>query len=269
MKRISISSLIIICLWVSGKVSAQAVLEAQPYGGRVSINKLIQSELQYPREAFENNINCNVSLKIAVAPDGNVQDINVTGKSPAIFNTEAIRLARLICWEPAQKYGLAIQSEREIIIPFDCKKYKKWVKRRGYDLIKLPENIDTSYRIYQIKMLEIAPQVVFQEKDLTLPGFFKKEFHYPVNAIKLNLSGIVEVQFIVEPTGHVTNMRTLTTVGGGCTEEAVRLMSLLHWKPGIKNGKAVRTIINFPVHFNLSNSGEYKTPMAQGSTLFY
>lgn len=269
MKRISISILIIINLWIPGKVSAQATFEAQPYGGRVSLNKLIQSELQYPRDEFNNNVNCNVGLKIDVKPDGTVQDIKVTGKTPEIFNTEAIRIARLICWEPAQKYGIAVLCEREIIIPFDCKKYKKWIKRRGYDLIELPENIDTSYKIYQIKSLDIAPQVVFSEKDLTLPGFFRKEFHYPENAIKLNLSGIVEVQFIVEPTGHVTNMHTLTTVGGGCTEEAIRLMSLLQWKPGFKSGKAVRTIINFPVHFNLSNSGDYKTPMAQGSTLFY
>ena len=269
MKNVGISVLLMTFLFFPYKGSTQLSYEAIPFGGKSALNKLIQTELQYPANALNLNKNGYVSLSFTINPDGSVKDISISQSSDKIFDKEALRLGKLICWEPAAKSGVSQLSEKEILIQFDCKKYKKWVRKRGYDLIEFPKNIDTSNHIYHIKELDIAPQAVFEEKDVTLLKFFKKEFHYPEEALKLNLSGIVDVQFVVEPTGHITNMRTLTTVGGGCTEEAIRLVSLLNWQSGIKNGKAVRTMINFPVNFNLSNSGEYKTPMAQGSTLFY
>lgn len=269
MKNISISVLLMILLFFPYQGSAQISYEAEPFGGKTGFIKLIQSELHYPESALLQNKNGFVLLSLIIKPDGTVKEITIAQSTDEIFNQEALRLCKLICWEPAEKYGVSLLSEKEIAIQFDCKKYKKWVRKRGYDLIELPNNIDTSNFIYHIKALDLAPQVVFEEKDLTLLKFFKKEFHYPEEALKLNLSGIVEVQFVIEPSGHITNMRTLTTVGGGCTEEATRLVSLLKWQAGCKNGKSVRTIINFPVNFNLSNNGEYKTPMAQGSTLFY
>lgn len=229
----------------------------------------MQYEMQFPEKALQLNINGEVVINIQINSEGKAENYSIKSSTNKIFNEEAMRLARLICWEPAIIKHKKTSSEISFGIVFDKGKYKKWVRKRKYTRIVYPTLTDTSGRIYTIRQLDSAPQVIFTERDQNLISFFQSHFNYPEDARRLNLSGVVEVQFVVEPTGHVTNMRALSTLGGGCTEEAFRLLLMLNWKPGNVNSQWVRTLVNFPVHFNLSESGGYITPMAQGTTLFY
>ena len=57
---------------------------------------------------------------------------------------------------------------------------------------------------------------------------------------------------MVEPDGSVSNVQVLRSLGGGCDEEAVRVVkSMPKWKPGKQRGKAVRVSYNLPVNFKL------------------
>ena len=60
------------------------------------------------------------------------------------------------------------------------------------------------------------------------------------------------VNFIVEPDGSVSDIRVLRGIGGGCDEEAVRIVeSMPKFKPGMQNGEAVRVSYTVPVNFKL------------------
>ncbi len=65
-----------------------------------------------------------------------------------------------------------------------------------------------------------------------------------------NLSGTETVEFIVEASGRISNIRPIAHIGGGCCEEAVRLVKLLKWYPGIKGNMAVRTSVSINITFN-------------------
>jgi len=77
---------------------------------------------------------------------------------------------------------------------------------------------------------------------------------YPGQAIDNNIEGSVYVSFIVETDGSVSNVEVLRGIGGGCDEEAVRVVAAMpKWKPGTQDGKPVRVQFRLPIRFKLTD----------------
>ena len=75
---------------------------------------------------------------------------------------------------------------------------------------------------------------------------------YPQVAKETGISGTVIVTFVVEKDGSVTNAKILKGIGGGCDEEALRVVSAMpKWKAGKQNGVPVRVQFNLPIRFTL------------------
>jgi protein TonB len=75
---------------------------------------------------------------------------------------------------------------------------------------------------------------------------------YPVIARSNGIQGKVFLNFIVEPNGSVSNVTVLRGIGGGCDEEAIRLVKAMPgWTPGKQQGKSVRVTVNYSVAFAL------------------
>jgi protein TonB len=63
---------------------------------------------------------------------------------------------------------------------------------------------------------------------------------------------VVYVTFVVEKDGSIGQARVLRGIGGGCDEEALRVVrSMPKWEPGIQRGKPVRVQYNLPFRFTL------------------
>ena len=90
--------------------------------------------------------------------------------------------------------------------------------------------------------------------------FFIDNITYPKEALKNGIQGRVFVTFVVEKDGKITNVRVLRGIGGGCDEEAARVISLMpDWKPGKHKGKPVRVQFNLPVQFKLDKNEKDNT----------
>ena len=82
--------------------------------------------------------------------------------------------------------------------------------------------------------------------------FIARNIKYPPMARESGIQGRVFVNFVVEPDGSVSNVRVLRGIGGGCDEEAIRVVEAMpKWTPGRQRGKAVRVSFNLPVRFTL------------------
>jgi len=82
--------------------------------------------------------------------------------------------------------------------------------------------------------------------------FLQENINYPQMARESGIQGTVYVTFVVEPSGAVSDVRILRGIGGGCDEEAVRVVqSMPEWFPGKQLGKAVRVQFNMPIKFTL------------------
>ena len=75
---------------------------------------------------------------------------------------------------------------------------------------------------------------------------------YPLKASKKRIQGNVVVRLVVEKDGTLTNFEIIKDIGGGCGEEALRVIkSMPAWEPGLVDGKPVRTMYSIPVRFKL------------------
>lgn len=78
-----------------------------------------------------------------------------------------------------------------------------------------------------------------------------KNLTYPKQAIRNGVDGKVYVEFIVDRSGRINHLKILKGIGAGCDEEAIRVLSLIHWEPGRQRGKPVNVRLVMPVIFKV------------------
>jgi len=82
--------------------------------------------------------------------------------------------------------------------------------------------------------------------------FIGSIIEYPRLAKETGISGRVFVTFVVERDGKVTDVQILRGIGGGCDEEAIRVIQAMpRWSPGKQRGKPVRVQYRMPIKFTL------------------
>jgi protein TonB len=85
-----------------------------------------------------------------------------------------------------------------------------------------------------------------------LMAYLGNNIKYPPLARESGIQGRVFINFVVEPDGKISNVKVLRGIGGGCDEEAIRVVEAMpKWKPGMQRGKPVRVSYNLPVKFTL------------------
>jgi protein TonB len=123
------------------------------------------------------------------------------------------------------------------------------------------QEVIEEYVPVEVEEEEVVEQEIFQivEEMPAFPGgeaklmeYVAKNIKYPQIARETGIQGRVFVGFVVEPDGSVSNVKVLRGIGGGCDEEAMRVVkSMPKWKPGKQRGKAVRVSYQIPVFFKL------------------
>lgn len=117
------------------------------------------------------------------------------------------------------------------------------------------------YEAPEIEEEEIVEAEIFTvvEQMPEFPGgaaemtrFIQKNIKYPMMARESDIQGRVYVNFVVEPDGSVSNVTVMRGIGGGCDEEAVRIVNMMpKWNPGKQRGIAVRCSFTVPIVFRL------------------
>jgi protein TonB len=75
---------------------------------------------------------------------------------------------------------------------------------------------------------------------------------YPEQALLLKIEGRVFVQFVVGKDGSLTDVTVIRGIGGGCDQEAMRVVKgAPRWKPGKQRGKPVKVKMVLPITFKI------------------
>jgi len=230
---------------------ASAFTNPDNYGGKAAMRELVKNEMYYPPDALDKKIEGKVKLGFIVLVDGSTKNLEVIEGSHPLLDDEAIRLFGLILWEPALKNGEKVAADHKIEFEFKIKRYQKNVKQRGYEITNEAYNSDDALKVYPIENLSSVPKPLFDKPGLKYSDFMAQNLKYPEAAVKQNITGTVEIYFVVEPSGRVTNAKVLHGIGAGCNEEAMRLVRLIRWEPGTISGKAVRSEMTLKITFNL------------------
>jgi len=107
------------------------------------------------------------------------------------------------------------------------------------------ENVDEIFTIVEEQPSPVGGMKAFYD-------YVFENLRYPPRAARMGIEGRVFVEFIVERDGSLTDVRVAKGIGGGCDEEAVRVISEApKWSPGKQRGRAVRVRMIMPIVFKL------------------
>ena len=79
-----------------------------------------------------------------------------------------------------------------------------------------------------------------------------RNYDYPQAAIEAGVNGQVQVSFVVERDGSLTDIKIVRDLRYGTGEAAVKLLQKAEkWSPGVQNGRPVRVAYTLPIRLNL------------------
>ena len=98
---------------------------------------------------------------------------------------------------------------------------------------------------------EVMP--AFKSGSSDIEDYINNHIEYPQPALDDNKEGRVNVNFVIDENGKITNAGTAgAKLGDGLDEEAVRVVSSMPgWTPGTVKGKPVKVRMSLPIVFKI------------------
>jgi len=85
-------------------------------------------------------------------------------------------------------------------------------------------------------------------------NWIAQNYSYPQGAIDAGVKGVVDVTFVVERDGSLTDIKVLKDMSYGTGQAAIALLKKAKkWNPGIQNGRPVRVQFRMPIRLDLTN----------------
>ncbi|MEI6122032.1 MAG: M56 family metallopeptidase [Bacteroidota bacterium] len=123
--------------------------------------------------------------------------------------------------------------------------------QKGKDSLSARNEVPPAKDAEVFTVVENMPEYV--GGNAAMGKFMADHITYPQKAKESGLQGTVYVSFVVGADGAVGEAKVLRGIGGGCDEEALRVVKLMpKWKPGKQNGSQVSVLFNLPVKFSLN-----------------
>ena len=161
-------------------------------------------------------------------------------------------------------------SQEEYIPPEEPKKQEQVVLEIIEDDEEIEEtaemesteiDMDTEIAVIEEEEEEVNEDEIFSyaEEMPSFPGgdqamyeYMAKNTKYPTLAKESGIQGKVFVGFVVKRDGSIADVKVLRGIGGGCDEEAVRVVkSMPKWNAGKQRGKPVSVEFRIPYQFVL------------------
>ena len=247
-----ILSLIFLCAFLNltSQIKVESHTDTPPsnIGGKTQLEYVIYTQLFVPPKLIWVD-DKTVTIYFTVTKEGKAIDPFFKDAYDTYYQSESKRILNFLLFEPGKIGGVTVDSYGSITMVFNGEKYKESLKERKKLKGVLSNPQDSSFVIYE--NADKSPE--FWKGDDELPSYVLDNLDYPSVAKTQNIEGTVQLSFIVETNGFVSNIKALKGVNGGCTEEAIRVLQNTKWKPAVKGGKFVRYKMAYPITFNLKN----------------
>ncbi len=236
--------------------------------GEAALLKFIYANLQYPKIAKDKDVQGTVLVGFVVEKDGSITDREVIQDIGAGCGAEALRLVYLMPrWSPGMarkgrpkcQYILPVEfilKNGEPIRPTQIVLESKLIPAKSYDAIPDENEIFKNYVDYP-PMLAGCEEIEFYSgrkkcTETKMLQFMSANIKYPKKARRKKIQGTVYVKFVIEKDGSISNLKLMSEIGGGCGEEALRVVSLMpKFIPGKHRGNPIRFQYELPIKFSL------------------
>ena len=237
--------------------SIYQIVEQMPKfpGGENALMDYVAKNVIYPQEAKDKEIAGRVFVSFVIEKDGNVSNVKVLRGIGGGCDEESVRVIKgMPKWKPGMQKGKPVRVNYQIPIYFKLSDGQPAKPAQKADANK-PDMKPDKNGVYQI--VEEMPQ--FPSGETKMMEYIAKNINYPQEARDKGIEGRVFIGMVIEKDGSVSNVRVLRGIGGGCDEEAVRVISSMpKWKPGKVGGEPVPVSYMLPVNFKLQEKQSKK-----------
>ncbi len=240
---------------------------AVPKGGPDAYADYLANNQRYPTAAMQAKQEGTVLVTFVVERSGTVGEVEVPQPIAPLLDAEAIRVIKAgPKWTPAHHRGQLVRQRVTIPVSF--------VLAEGSgETVEVPAPTSApAGKPLPPGAVAAAPgttsvvgttasgtNIIRPEKSAQPVGgnvaFFTwmaANQKYPDLARKRHIQGKVQVEFIVQPDGSLTDMRVVQKHGSGLDEEAMRLIKAApKWEPALYQGKPIKQKMALPVLFQL------------------
>jgi len=169
-------------------------------------------------------------IEFVVDTDGQVKNIKAAGVTDEAFGVVNDLLSAPGNWE---------------VKPSEVGVWRFVIK----DQVLVGDTGDEVYTVVEVSAVPVGGMQAFYSK-------VARDIRYPAEARRKGIEGRVFVEFVIQTDGTLSDLRAIVGIGGGCDEEAVRVVSQSDkWLPGTQRGKAVKQRYTLPIIFRLSGPG--------------
>ncbi len=202
-------------------------------GGDSGCNNYLRNTLVYPEQALADSIEGKVYVEFVVETDGSISNVKIIRGIGGDCDEEVLRIiSDMPAWAPGKLNGIPVRVSKTLPVNFR---------------FTIPPPSQT--KIY----LDVDTLPSFPEGLVELKKFINNNIEVAEIHDHFKDSTIVNVYFVVETDGRISNVTAPDSVCFGCNEEAVKLVQKMpKWKPGIQWGKTVRVSYNLPIKFSLN-----------------
>lgn len=216
----------------TGKVEIFDDPEQQPHfpGGETALLKYLQENIKYPPKAVKDSIQGRVVVQFLIDPQGCVGEVKVARSVSEELDAEAVRVVKTLPkFVPGRLFGEAVSAWYTLPVTF-----------------KLQDKLEPA------KPKDVEVKAKFPGGEDALAQFLKEHIKYPPKAAKKRIQGRVDVEFMVDKTGKVHDVRVVESVDKDLDREALRVCRLLpDFIPATVNGEPVEVLFKLPIKFNI------------------
>ncbi|HZK08862.1 MAG TPA: energy transducer TonB [Bacteroidales bacterium] len=186
---------------------------------------------------YERTTSLNLTLQVDDTPEEIVPITQQELKPPPPPPPTQVTVIRIV------EDDVEVEDDIEIDVEAD----QETIMQDFVPMVQEEEEI-VEMEIFQV--VETMPS--FPGGDAARMKFLQDNITYPQMARESGIQGIVYATFVVEPNGSVSDVRIMRGIGGGCDEEAIRVIkNMPKWNAGMQRGKPVRVQFTMPIKFTL------------------
>ncbi len=245
--------IIALVLILTGHLAQAQNRQPEPVAGKNLTKDYFTQNLVYPEADLQQGNSGKVVVGMHIDKDGNPSDYSIISTFSEAASPIAIAMVKTILWQPALHGGIPIDCEHQYTVEFNAKSYKRYWKHHERPNLPLTLEADDSNKVYEdYHHLEQLARPYFADGS-NIGTYIARNLKFPAEAKEREIQGTVRLSFVVETDGSISNIVIVNSVGGGCDNEAIRLMQETHWLPAEKDGKYVRSLNMQDITFSIGS----------------
>lgn len=230
------------------KLSAKGFQSIPTIASAKTLKLALSQQVQIP-EAYR----CNTWMVISyeVDEEGNTENVTIQETGNDSIDTLMIAAVEKLKWTPGVYFVKPHRYGNEVAIQINGTLIEE--VRSGKPYLTAEKDQENKERISRNPTFHIVEEMPeFPGGESALFQFLGQNIRYPAEALDSGIQGITYIQFVVERSGLVTNLKVLRKVDPALDLEGIRVIREMPlWDPGQQAGKPVRVFFKLPIRFTL------------------